>query len=441
MKNAALQTRQALARAAVLYALPLYEMARMQSASSPRRNASGQWAGPAGAPDSTMRWVNRFSHTRHLLGPADRRVVTPNNDTLYTNAWLDLSRGPLLIHTPDTGSRYYVLGFLDFYTNPFAYSGTRTTGTAAQTLFVHGPGWRGVVPAGTIEVASPTDHVWVLGRILAAPEEALEPVHALQDAFRIARAAQPDAAYDGEVIDAGIGPRNVIGDPVLFLRVVNRALALNPPPADQVALLAGFGSVGIGANLPVDGVPHGLAEALGEVLEELAAPQASALGGGWTLPVDVRSNFGTNWHQRALVARNYIGALGIEEAMYLMADVDSGGALLDGHRRYRLHFAHDAQPAVDGFWSLTMYRKSDCLLVDNPAGRYSVGDRTPGLKYDADGGLTIVIGHAPPAEPANWLPAPAEPFYLSLRLYLPRTTHIERSFSYPPIVPEPEKHP
>ena len=134
---------QALARDAVLYTLPLYEMARMRSATSPRRNASGVFADASGGPESTLRWVNLFSHSRQLLGPAVRRVVTPNNDTLYTNAWLDLSDGPLLIYAPDTGSRYYVLGFLDFYTNPFAYSGTRSTGTHAQTLFVHGPGWQG----------------------------------------------------------------------------------------------------------------------------------------------------------------------------------------------------------------------------------------------------------------------------------------------------------
>ncbi len=132
-----------LAVEAIVYTFPLFEMARMRSSSGARRNARGDYADPGGGPESTKRWVNTFSHTRHLLGPADRRVVTPNNDTLYTNAWLDLSHGPLMIHAPDTAGRYYVLGFLDFYTNPFAYSGSRTTGTGAQQLFVQGPRWRG----------------------------------------------------------------------------------------------------------------------------------------------------------------------------------------------------------------------------------------------------------------------------------------------------------
>jgi hypothetical protein len=125
--------RYDLAREAILYSLPLYETARMQAASSPRKNTQGQFADPQGGPESTRRWANVFSHTRQLLNAKDRRVVTPNNDTLYTSTWIDLSGGPLLLHTPDTGERYYVLGLLDFYTNPFAHLGTRLNGNAAHT--------------------------------------------------------------------------------------------------------------------------------------------------------------------------------------------------------------------------------------------------------------------------------------------------------------------
>ncbi|MCA3234019.1 MAG: DUF1254 domain-containing protein, partial [Cupriavidus sp.] len=88
-----------LAREAVIYTLPLYEMARMRSVTCPRRNRAGQFAGDG--PDSTVRWVNHLIHTRELLGPQHRQVVTPNNDTLYTNAWLDLSREPVVLEVPD----------------------------------------------------------------------------------------------------------------------------------------------------------------------------------------------------------------------------------------------------------------------------------------------------------------------------------------------------
>ena len=99
---------QSLSRRAILYTLPIYEMARMRSASALRKTSDGEYADGQGNPASLHRWINLFSHSRRLLNASDRRVVTPNNDTLYTNAWLDLSDGPLLIKTPETGSRYYV---------------------------------------------------------------------------------------------------------------------------------------------------------------------------------------------------------------------------------------------------------------------------------------------------------------------------------------------
>lgn len=111
------------ARQAVIYSLPLYEMARMRAATCPRRGPGGEFA--AAERESTLRWCNGFTHSRALLTPANREVVSPNNDTLYDNTWLDLSAGPLLIDLPDMGERYWTLGFLDFWTNPFAYAGRR----------------------------------------------------------------------------------------------------------------------------------------------------------------------------------------------------------------------------------------------------------------------------------------------------------------------------
>ena len=436
---AAQASLHALAREAFIYALPLYEMQRMLSASSPRKRSDGAIADPSpqAGPESTWRWVNLFSHTRQLLGPANRRVVTPNNDTLYTNAWLDLSDGPLLIHAPDTGTRYYVLGLLDFWTNPFAYSGTRTTSNRAQTLFVHGPGWRGSVPKGCIVIASPTNLVWVLGRVMADVHEDMAQVHALQDQFRIEPATPPAHPSDdiGKRLNAQMAPNDMPRQARSFLRVVNSALLLNPPPLDQTEWLARFAAVGLGPGLVVPQDLSAWDGVIDAALAELDAPDTSRnKPGGWSLPIELDTSFGQDWHKRARTARGYIGALGNQEAMYIMAESDAQGQVLDGRHAYRLRFAPEQLPQVQAFWSLTMYRKADYLLVENPIGRYSIGDRTPGLAYDPDGGLTITMSAQPFADgQANWLPAPAEAFYVSLRLYLPRPAHLQRSFVYPPI--------
>jgi hypothetical protein len=120
--------------------------------------------------------------------------------------------------------------------------------------------------------------------------------------------------------------------------------------------------------------------------------------------------------------------------MYPTAEVDADGQPLHGDHAYELRFPPTSGPFVDAFWSLTMYRRSDCLFVANPIGRYSIGDRTPGLRHAADGSLAIRLQADDPGADCNWLPAPAgEPFYVVLRLYQPRREHLEFRYAYPPL--------
>lgn len=433
--SGSLSAQQALAREAVLHTLPLYEMARMRAATCPRRDAAGRFAGDG--PASTLRWVNQITHTRELLGPRHRQVVTPNNDTLYTNAWLDLSRGPLLLEVPDSLGRYYVLGLLDFYTNPFGYIGTRTTGAGPGRFLLHAPGWQGRVPDGARAIACPTDAVWMIGRLLAEGEADLPAVHAFQDGIRLSRADGQPAAF---AFDVAMRQDERPGEARRFAEVVNRALRDYPPDAQEAPLVARFAQVGIGAGCEAGALGEAqlaeLAAALRAVLAELDVPAEAALGGGWSLPVAIRATFGAQTLQRAQVARNYIGALGIEEAMYVIAERDGDGVPLDGRQAYVLDFPAGGLPQVGAFWSLTLYDKRDCMLVENPLQRYSLGDRSPGLRHEADGGLRLHLSAAPPADPAcrgNWLPAPTGPFYVVLRLYIPAAAHLDNRFAYPPL--------
>lgn len=412
---------------AVYYGVPLFEMARMRAATSPRRNPAGAFAGPNAA--SRLRWMNIFGPTRELLTPRDRRVVTPNHDTLYENAWLDLSHGPLVLHVPDTADRYYVLGLLDFFTNPFGSIGRRTTGTSEQLFLLHGPNWQGALPHGMTVVSCPSNAVWVLGRILVDGPEDVAAVNRLQDGFWLKpldawRRGKP---FHGHCTDTWLDPQSRASSAVAFFDIVNRALAENPPPAGEVELMERFAALGVGPQRKRE--PADLDAAARTVLEEAFAEGMRRLTGhssgrsdeAWSLPVKVRTSFGTDYLTRALVARNYIGTLGIEEAMYLFAECDDRGAPLSGKHRYELEFAPARLPPVDAFWSITMYRVADRMLVENPIGRYAIGDRTKGLEYGPDGSLRIAIQHAQPATGAsNWLPAPRENFCLTLRAYQPR---------------------
>ncbi|MBK6004811.1 DUF1254 domain-containing protein [Ramlibacter ginsenosidimutans] len=405
------------ARAAIVHTLPLFEMMRMRAATTARRHPTLGFA--ADDPGSRMRWVNQFTHTHRRLGPDDREVVSPNNDTVYSNAWLDLSQGPVLIDTPEMGDRYWTLGLLDAWTNPFAYIGRRTTGNRRQRTLVHAPGWRGEVPAGVSQViTAPGQDVWIIGRILVDDSPAdLEQVRALQAQIAARRV---DGSEAGMRVDTRLDGRSVTVPPAsLYRAIVDEALARNPVPQGETL------------HWPLDA--DALAAELPNVFHLLREKQQPhALGGGWALALSVRTHWGQDVMTRARVARNFIGALGIDEAMYPTAEMDADGQPLHGSNAYELRFPPGAGPRVGAFWSLTMYRRSDCLFVANPINRYSIGDRTPGLRLEADGSLAIRLQADDPGPGCNWLPAPdGEPFYVVLRLYQPQAEHLEFRYSYP----------
>lgn len=319
-----------------------------------------------------------FWHRRSLIRPGDTPIVTPNTDTLHSTVWLDLRAGPAVIDVPDTADRYYVLGFLDFYTNPFAHIGQRATGTGEGSLLVTGPGWDDDVPIEFQRplgrVKCPTPWVRVIGRIMVDGQTDLAAAHAVQDGLQI-------RSFDGAPAPGRFSPECDHchpADAAHFAAQVNAALSDCPPPADEWEMVARF----------------------------------------------------------AQIALRYLGMHETREAVYPMAWFDSDGNPLDGRNDYVLRFPPGELPPVDAFWSLTMYSAATMNLVENARQRYAIGDRTQGLQQDADGGLTIVIQHEPPATPAraaNWLPAPSGAFYLCLRAYLPKPQFRDGSYRIPPV--------
>ena len=437
---------------ACVYCWPLFEMQRMRAATSARKAPGLGFAGDS--PESSQRWCNLFTHERDLLTAGKSRVVMPNNDTLYANAWIDLSHGPLVISVPDTGSRYYVLGFLDYYTNPFAHVGTRTTGNGAGAVLVTGPGWRGDIPvefrAPGRHLQSATDWDWIIGRILVDGPADVATVNALQDRFRIRTLDDWRAGRDSPParFDARFAPRAPFSVE-RFVSMVNDALGICPPPAADATLVAQFARVGLGAGVadaPLAPEIRGTVEhACASAKKLLDSPEGGIFGrninnktSGWRRSIMLGQSFGTDLLLRAFVSRQAIGALETREAAYPRCESDSDGVALQGGSRYTIRFAPGKLPPVDAFWSITLYSSADYFLVPNPIDRYSVGDRTAGLVRDVDGGLTLTLQHVPPLDAvarANWLPAPEGAFFLCLRAYLPRPEMLDGSYQ----LPEPQR--
>jgi hypothetical protein len=402
---------------ALAYGIPLFEMARLAY------GFSHDPGNPRRVP------VNRFAHRRVLADHTHRMVTTPNNDTLYSSAVLDLSAGPVALEVPDFGNRYFSIAFIDACTNNFAYVGTRTTGGAGVSYRIAGPAWQGEAPYGARLIRAPGNHIVALVRILVDGPPDYAEVHRLQDRLKLSG-----------TLPAPVRPdliQPVAGDAENFVAVVNQVLRDDPPPAADTPILEELASVGIGADAsPLSPEQCDLwARYFSSARSQLIAASAEVGSciAGWQYPSPHTGNFGTDYEARAKIAIRGVTANIPAESTYALAMTDSTGAPLDERHRYRLRLSPGTPPA-DGFWSLSIYEimpDGSMFFGDNELHRYAIGSRTRDLIRNPDGSLDLFIQKNRPAGAINnWLPVPARNFALIMRAYLPQPPLLNGSFRY-----------
>ena len=125
-------------------------------------------------------------HTALPPGSSNLMTVGVNHDTLLTVGWLDLSKGPLVLHVPNFSGHYYSIQFTDPFDVNFAYVGTRTTGTQAGDYLITGPDWKGQAPSSTKQISSPNNSVLVIGRILVSSDSDLAATYNLTKQIQLA---------------------------------------------------------------------------------------------------------------------------------------------------------------------------------------------------------------------------------------------------------------
>ena len=394
---------------------------------------------------------NEFGHARQLAGP-ETRFVSVNNDTLYSIANVDVSGGPVVLEVPDTQGRYYVLQFVDAWTNNFAYVGHRATGTRAGSFLLVGRDWEGELPSGVRVIRFPTSIGTIVGRWAVDGEADIPNVVELQQRLRLMPASPGDGVPDGDPS---------VPEELRFFEQLRVWMAAFPPSERDRAYQERFEPLGLlAAESPYsdghDELAGVLREGLGSAsqkMEEELKGDTSPIQNGWSLTYhvfDYNLDFfevgaldddawklpdgSMRFAQRALTARGGLWGNHGYEAAYAMVYLDGDGNALDGANRYELRF--DREPPVGAFWSVTMYDNSDFFLVANPIDRYSIGDRTPGLHLANDGSLTITMQADEPDTPearANWLPPPPGDFRPLLRMYEPDPTMLDGTYELPAI--------
>lgn len=407
-----------LARAAYRFGFPVYQMMHQRGLGAARL--------PKGFNGSNTIFTRGM-----LVDHRAREVTTPNNDVLYGHAWLDLSGPPVLFSMPELTNRFHVVSLLSLFTDNVTVLGSRATGGRGGRFLIAGPNWRGEVPKGVQLVRAPMTDMWLVIRVLVDGPEDLAAGRLVLSGFQLTTLGPPPyRPMQAPAIDPV--------DPAVFLAVVNEALARGPMPPEHARRAAPLRRAGIGQpwNRLTPQMQAAWRVNAQRFYDELRGGLGSIgwMSDGWTYPKATLGQFGDDDFYRAKVALGGIAALPTTDAIYISTGRDENGHPLFGTKGYRLHIP--AGVPVRGFWSLTMYEMADdgrLFLTPNPIARYSIGDRTRGLKKNADGSVDVLLSHAPPEDQSNWLPAPPGLYRLTFRGYWPEQPLQDGSFRLPPV--------
>jgi hypothetical protein len=424
------QQVQAVAEQAYLYGFPMIVGYDVIYKFFIDRN-SGQFKAP----------INEISNEARVFTPKDTAISTPNSDTPYSMALLDLRPEPIVLCMPEIEkARYYDVQLVDLYTDNYGYIGSRTTGNGAACYLVAGPEWQGQTPPGIAKsFRSETGLSLVIYRTQLFDPTDIDNVKKVQAGYKV----QPLSAFVGQAAPPAAA---TIDWPKFepeafttrFAEYLDFLLQFCPPietAAVERPLREKFALLGIGPDKTMhyrdlspevkaavgDGVKAALAK-----IEQTAASIGTDIN-GWRVGAAAGSRefYQGNWALRAAAAKLGIYGNSEAEAVYPYTRHDYNGIVLDGSKHnYQMTFAPGQLPPVNAFWSITMYDGRTQLLIDNPISRYLINSpMLPQLRKNIDGSVTLYIQKESPGKhrESNWLPAPDGPMFIVMRLYWPKT--------------------
>ncbi len=419
---------KAIAEEGFIYGLPIVMNYAVMYEFSVDKNSS-QYKAP----------FNEIKNDHRVFTYTDTAIVTPNSDTPYSIAWLDLRAEPMVLSVPAVDkSRYYAVMLCDGNTFNYGYIGSRATGFDAGDYLVAGPDWNGATPPGIKQVFhSGTQFSMAIYRTQLFNPDDMPNVIKVKAGYKVqplsANLHQPAPPAAPAISFPKIDDKMVKTN---FFEYLDFALQFAPPAPDEKEIRAKLARIGIGAGKTFDFKDLSLehkAELLlamkdGEAKVEHYLSTGIKHINGWKVGsfFGDRAFFNGNWLERAAAAKGGIYGNDAIEAMYPITKTLADGQPLDGSKHnYTLTFPAGQFPPVNAFLSVTMYDGKSQLLIKNPINRYLINSpMLPGMKMNADGSLTIYIQKDSPGaeKESNWLPAPNGPIYLVMRLYWPKTT-------------------
>jgi len=431
-----------------LYPLVIMDVTRQQSTNIAPGKEFGK--GP----------MNTFTSVQEYPPANFKGVVRVNFDTLYSIAWLDLTKEPMIVSAPNTDGRYYLLPMLDMWTDVFASPGWRTTGTQAGNFVVTPPGWRPDLrdrfidefrlPKDTQRIEAPTPFVWIIGRTKTDGPPDYDAVHKIQAGYKVTplsewgKTPKPVEVKIDPTVDMKTPPKVQVDTMPAdkFFAYAAELLKVNPPHITDEPIIAQMRKIGIesGKSFDMAKVNPAIRNALsgapeeGQKLMEWKLPTLARVVNGWSMNTDTMGVYGNYYLKRAIIAQAGLGANLPEDAVYPINLADETGKPLDGANKYSLHFDKNGMPPASAFWSVTLY-DPEGFQVANSLNRFAVSSWMP-FKYNADGSLDLYFQNENPGKDkeVNWLPAPKGGFNLTMRIYAPKSEALTGKWNPPPVM-------
>ena len=383
--------------------------------------------------------VNQVANAWGMLGPKFSAVQSANSDTQYSVTWFDSSEEPYVLHLPDAHGRYYTYQFIDAWTNNFHYASTRTMGSQEQSYALVAPGWKGKLPEQVTRVDCPTPTGFIIGRWFVEDEQDVAAVNAIQKQVTMTPLSSYGRPYAPPKVPV-VPPKKYTGD-LAFFEQLGDTLVINGAPAADAGLLGLLTNIGLTVDHGFDSsaLSDGERKALGQAVKDgdaMLAAKSASMGkevNGWQLSPVLDVYFGNSYLFRAAIGYQAMFVNTPIEAYYPSVFKDTDGKVLDGSTgKYTITFPKGKTPPVGAFWSVTMYDAKKRLMVENPINRYKLGSADK-LQAAADGSVTLYFQADSPGKDkeSNWLPAPKEPFYMLMRMYLPKIEVLNGQYEIP----------
>jgi hypothetical protein len=387
-----------------------------------------------------------FGEWLHLgtSSPKDTDIVSPNNDSPYSYAWVDTRAEPWVVTLPKIEkSRFYTSQWDDLWGFVLDNPGSVEDGNDGVSVLLASPSWKGKLPKGVKRVIQgDSEFLGTLTRTQLIEPKDLPNVKRIQKEYKL----QPLSAFLGKPAPKAAPAiqwkpwKEGVETTDEFWGYVNFLLSYTTPNPQDKPVQDRMAKIGLVAGQPWN--PSSLGN---DVSDAIAAGMKDALAElkkGSTHITDPslffrsRKDLNKDYYNRALGVMVGIFGNVKKVSVYFATAKDDKGELLDGSKHsYEITFAADQIPPAKNFWSFTMYKLPQRWLVDNPIDRYSIGSATPGLSKAADGSITLYFQAKSPGKDkeSNWLPAPEGPFWPILRTYGPSKSILDKTWKLPPV--------